>query len=119
MVMHRQQALAKAAMVLDGAAMLAIVLLKVPDPRSPLKGEFGMKKPVAWLEPVALDDVKAIGAPLGARINDVLVAAMTGALRTYLHGRRVDANHTTVRAIVPVDLRPPKGRRNSATNSAW
>jgi len=107
-VMHPQAALEKAAKVFEGAAMLATALLKAPDPKSPLKGEFGMTKRVAWSEPVALDDVKAIGAPLGAKINDVLVAAMTGALRTYLHGRHVDVNHTTVRAMVPVDLRPPE-----------
>jgi diacylglycerol O-acyltransferase / wax synthase len=107
-VMHPQQALAKAATVLDGIAMLAGELFKAPDPASPLKGAFGMKKRVAWSEPVALDDVKAIGAPLGAKINDVLVAAMTGALRTYLRGRHVDVNRTTVRAMVPVDLRPPE-----------
>jgi WS/DGAT/MGAT family acyltransferase len=56
---------------------------------------------------VALEDVKAIGAPSGAKINDVLVAGMTGALRAYLRKRGVDVNHTTVRAMVPVDLRPP------------
>ena len=33
---------------------------------------------------------------------------MTGALRTYLKGRGVDVDHTTVRAMVPVDLRPPE-----------
>ena len=118
-VMHPQRTLAKAATVLDGIAMLAGELLKAPDPASPLKGAFGMKKRVAWSEPVALDDVKAVGAPLGAKINDVLVAAMTGALRTYLRGRHVDVNRTTVRAMVPVDLRPPSGSGNSATNSAW
>ena len=107
-VMHPQQALAKAAMIVDGVAMLATELLKAPDPKSPLKGKFGMKKRVAWSEPVALDDVKAIGVPLGAKINDVLVAAMTGALRTYLQGRDVDVDRTTVRAMVPVDLRPPE-----------
>ncbi len=105
-VMHPQQALDKAAMVLDGAALLVGELLKKPDPRSPLKGTFGIKKRVAWSEPVALDDVKAIGAPLGAKINDVLVAAMSGALRAYLQRRRVDVNAMTVRAMVPVDLRP-------------
>ena len=67
-----------------------------------------MRKRVAWSAPVALADVKAIGAPLGAKINDVLVAGMTGALRTYLRRRGVDVNHTTVRAMVPVDLRPPE-----------
>ena len=33
---------------------------------------------------------------------------MTGALRTYLKGRGVDVNNTTLRAMVPVDLRPPE-----------
>jgi len=32
---------------------------------------------------------------------------MAGALRTYLQGRGVDVNHTNLRAMVPVDLRPP------------
>jgi WS/DGAT/MGAT family acyltransferase len=95
--------------------MLATELLRRPDPRSPLKGEFGLKKRVAWSAPVALDDVKAIGAPLGAKINDVLVAGMTGALRTYLQGRGIAVNRTTVRAMVPVDLRPPE-RANELGN---
>ena len=102
----------------DGVAMLATELLKAPDPKSPLKGEFGMKKRVAWSEPVALDDVKAVGAPHGAKINDVLVAAMAGALRTYLQGRRVDVNRTTVRAMVPSTCALPSGQGNSATSSA-
>ena len=33
---------------------------------------------------------------------------MTGALRAYLGKRGVDVNHMTVRAMVPVDLRPPE-----------
>ena len=104
---HPQALIDKATFVLDGAGMLFAELLKRPDPASPLKGEFGLQKRVAWSEPVALEDVKAIGAPSGAKINDVLVAGMTGALRAYLRKRGVDVNHTTVRAMVPVDLRPP------------
>ena len=98
----------KAAQVISGAGMLIAEVLKWPDPQSPLKGEFGMRKHVAWSAPVAIKDVKAIGAHHGAKVNDVLVAAMTGALRTYLKGRGIDVNHTTVRAMVPVDLRPPE-----------
>jgi WS/DGAT/MGAT family acyltransferase len=112
---HPQQLAGKAALVLAGAGTLAMELLKTPDPRSPLKGEFGLGKRVAWSEPVALADVKAIGAPLGAKINDVLVAAMTGALRHYLRGRGVDVDGITVRAMVPVDLRPP-GRASELGN---
>ena len=57
---------------------------------------------------MAVKDVKAIGARHGAKVNDVLVTAVTGALRTYLKGRDLDVNHTTLRAMVPVDLRPPE-----------
>jgi WS/DGAT/MGAT family acyltransferase len=107
-VTHPQHAIDKAAMILAGAGMLVTELLKAPDPQSPLKGEFGMRKHVAWSQPVAIKDVKAIGAPSGAKVNDVLVAGMTGALRAYLKRRGVDVDHTTVRAMVPVDLRPPE-----------
>jgi WS/DGAT/MGAT family acyltransferase len=105
---HPEQVLQKAALVLAGAGTLAMDLLKSPDPKSPLKGPFGLEKRVAWSAPVSLADVKAIGAPFGAKINDVLVAGMAGALRAYLKGRGVDVDHTQLRAMVPVDLRPPE-----------
>ena len=107
-VTHPEETLSKAGFALAGAAMLGNELLRTDDPPSPLKGEFGLAKRVAWSAPVALADVKAIGAPLGAKINDVLVAGMTGALRTYLQRRGIDVRRTTVRAMVPVDLRPPE-----------
>jgi diacylglycerol O-acyltransferase len=107
-VTHPQQLIDRAASVLAGAGMLAAELLKTSDPPSPLKGEFGMRKHVAWSKPIPIKDIKAIGAPSGAKVNDVLVAGMTGALRAYLKRRGVDVNHTTVRAMVPVDLRPPE-----------
>ncbi len=103
-----QQVLDKAAKVLEGAEMLVAELLKSPDPRSPLKGRFGMRKRVAWSKPVPLDDVRAIGAATGAKVNDVLVAAVTGALRSYLKSRAVEVDSTSVRAMVPVDLRRPE-----------
>jgi diacylglycerol O-acyltransferase / wax synthase len=105
---HPQQLLDQARLAVAGAGTLVSELLKRPDPASPLKGAFGLQKRVAWSEPVALADVKAIGAPLGAKVNDVLVAGMTGALRAYLRKRGFDVNDMTVRAMVPVDLRPPE-----------
>ncbi len=110
-VARPQPLIDKAARALDGAGMLMAELLKQPDPASPLKGEFGLQKRVAWSAPVALPDVRAIGAPSGAKINDVLVAAMAGALRAYLRKHGVDVKRTTVRAMVPVDLRPPEFER--------
>ena len=107
-VAHPQQMIDRAAAVLEGAGMLVAELLKAPDPKSPLKGTFGMRKCVAWSNPIAIEDIKAIGAPSGAKVNDVLVAGMTGALRAYLKRRGIDVDRTTVRAMVPVDLRPPE-----------
>lgn len=94
--------------VAGGAGMLLGELLRADDPPSPLKGDFALSKRVAWSQPIPVRDIKAIGKRYDAKVNDVLVAAMTGALRTYLKGRGVDVDHTTVRAMVPVDLRPPE-----------
>lgn len=105
---HPGRLLEQAAVVVGGAAMLVSELLKTDDPQSPLKGDFALQKRVAWSEPVALKDIKAVGARYHARVNDVLVAAVTGALRSYLKGRGLDVNHSTLRAMVPVDLRPPE-----------
>jgi diacylglycerol O-acyltransferase / wax synthase len=105
---HPRQAIDKLALVAGGAAVLLGELLKRNDPRGPLKGEFGLRQQVAWSERVAIADVKAIGARHGAKVNDVLVAAMSGALRAYLKQRGVDLRRATVRAMVPVDLRPPE-----------
>jgi WS/DGAT/MGAT family acyltransferase len=55
--------------------------------------------------PVPIDTVKAIGASTGAKVNDVLVAALSGALRSYLRRRGAEPDHTTLRAMVPIDLR--------------
>ena len=104
---HPQALIEKAGLVAAGAGMLLSELLKRDDPESPFKGPFSLAKRVAWSEPVAIADVKAIGALADAKVNDVLVAGMTGALRAYLKGRGVDVGHTTLRAMVPVDLRPP------------
>ena len=94
--------------LVGGTGMLASELLRADDPPSPLKGDFALGKRVAWSQPIAIRDIKAIGKRYGAKVNDVLVAAMTGALRTYLKSRGIDVNHTTLRAMVPVDLRPPE-----------
>ena len=92
-----------------GAGVLVEGLLRPPDPKTPLKGEFGLRKRVAWSEPVSIEDVKAIGRKCDAKVNDVLVAGMAGALRGYLSRRGVDMERTRLHAMVPVDLRP-RGR---------
>ena len=83
-------------------------VLMMPDPASPLRGPMGLQRRVAWSEPVQLADVKMIGAATGTKVNDVLVAAMTGALRHYMQAHAAANNGRVIRAVVPVDLRPPE-----------
>ncbi|NOK38448.1 wax ester/triacylglycerol synthase family O-acyltransferase [Corallococcus exercitus] len=87
-----------------GAAALGKLLVLPPDPRSPLRGPLGPRKVAAWSEPIALERVKAVGRTLGGTVNDVLLTAVTGALRRYLATR--DAPLEDVHALVPVNLRP-------------
>jgi WS/DGAT/MGAT family acyltransferase len=105
---HPGRVIEQAALAVDGAATLLKELLEPADPPSPFKGEFATPQRVAWSQPVAIADVKAIGQRHGAKVNDVLVAAMTGALRAYLRRRGVDVAHTRLHASVPVDLRRPE-----------
>ena len=108
--LHPGALVERAADVAGGAGVLLRELVKPADPPSPFKGEFVRRQQVSWSQPVAIADVKSIGQRHGAKVNDVLVAAMAGALRHYLMGRGVDVAHTTLRAMVPVDLRPPQRR---------
>lgn len=106
-VAHPREVIDKAALVLGGAGMLLGELLKSPGPQSPFKGDFGLRKHVAWSKPVAVKDVKSIGALYGAKVTPVDLRPPER-MRSYLKRRGVDVNHTTVRAMVPVNLRPPE-----------
>jgi diacylglycerol O-acyltransferase len=97
-----------AAGVLAAASSIAGLLIQPADPPSPFKGPFSCGQRVAWSKPVSICDAKAIGARSGAKVNDVLTAAVAGALRSYLLGRGIDVRRTTLRAMVPVSLRPPE-----------
>jgi WS/DGAT/MGAT family acyltransferase len=87
-----------------GAAALGKLLVIPQDPRTPLRGPLGLEKRAAWSDPVPLERVKAMGRALGGTVNDVLLAAVTGALRRYLEAR--DVSPEDVHALVPVNLRP-------------
>lgn len=95
-----------------GAATLSNALMMTPDPATPLKGKLGVQKHVAWSSRVSLEDVRRIGRQADAKVNDVLLAAVAGALRGYLIGRETDVYNLEVRAVVPVDLRPPERALN-------
>jgi WS/DGAT/MGAT family acyltransferase len=85
---------------------LANALLLPDDPQTSLKGPLGVSKRVAWAEPMPLEEVKTLGRALGCTVNDVLLACASGALRGYLRDRGEDVDGLTIRATVPVNLRP-------------
>ncbi|MDE0142999.1 MAG: wax ester/triacylglycerol synthase family O-acyltransferase [Caldilineaceae bacterium] len=90
------------------AAVLAKLALMRTDDSTAFKGPVGVGKAVAWSRGIPLDDVKFVKNTLGATVNDVLVAAMAGALRRYVEARGGDADGKTIRAMVPVDIRDPE-----------
>jgi len=93
-----------------GAAWeLANLALMAQEPDTALQARPGVTKRVAWAEPLPLDEVKAVGKALGCSVNDVLLAAASGALGRYLAGRgETVAADLSLRAAVPVNLRPLK-----------
>jgi len=77
------------------------------DPVTRFKGQLGTRKRVAWAEPLPLDEVKAVSKAFGCTVNDVLIAAVTGAVREYMVAAGDDPDGLEdIRATVPVNLRP-------------
>jgi WS/DGAT/MGAT family acyltransferase len=98
-------ALALARSAAGMAVSLGRVTALLPDSRTIFKGELSVARRTAWSRPLPLDAVKAVGRATGTTVNDVIVAAVAGALRRYLQakGQRVDG--LVMRAMVPVNIR--------------
>ena len=90
------------------ASDVAALALMADDSPTLLKGKPAGRKVVAWSEPMPLDDVKTIGKGLGCTVNDVLLACVAGAIGAYLQERGDDPTGKEIRAMVPVNLRPPE-----------
>ncbi|APV51054.1 hypothetical protein BWI17_16000 [Betaproteobacteria bacterium GR16-43] len=92
---------------MDIAGEIAKLATMGADSATRFKGPLGARKRVAWADPLPLEEVKVMGKALGCSINDVLLSMAAGALRDYLeeHGDPVDG--VEIRAVVPVNLRPP------------
>jgi WS/DGAT/MGAT family acyltransferase len=104
---HPERIIEGAGAATEAATILGRVLLMTPDPETPLKGPLGVQKRVAWSNNIPLVDVKTVSKAFGAKVNDVMLCAVAGALRDHLIGRGLDVNDLEVRSVIPVDLRPP------------
>ncbi|HEX9718970.1 MAG TPA: wax ester/triacylglycerol synthase family O-acyltransferase [Ramlibacter sp.] len=90
--------------VLTDAAALALM---PDDSKTRLKGKPGREKRVAWCEPIPLEEVKAVGKALNCSINDVLLSCVAGSIGEYLKSLGDDVAGQEIRAMIPVNLRPP------------
>jgi len=106
LISHPRQVIDTLKHGVSGAEELAAVTIRPSDPKTSLKGTLTGNKNVAWADPFPLADVKKIGKKLNATVNDVLMAAATGALRTHLLRNAEDVNDKTLHAAVPFNLRP-------------
>lgn len=93
----------------SAAGELGKLVTMSSDPATCFKGNLGVRKRAAWSREISLPEVKALSKRMGATINDVLLTAVTGALRRYISGRGADPDGLTIRAVVPVNLRPLDG----------
>jgi WS/DGAT/MGAT family acyltransferase len=82
-----------------------------PAPDVPLNEEIGPHRRYVWSRS-ELENFKRIKDTFGGTVNDVVLAVITGALRTWLHRRRVRTEGLELRALVPVSIRAEDERGN-------
>jgi len=80
-------------------------LLLGHNPPTLFSGEPGVAKRAAWSGPRTIKEVKRVSRLTGATVNDVIVAAVSGAVNTYLRDRGADPVDLTT--MIPVNVRPP------------
>ena len=79
-------------------------LVLTRNPATAVAGTPGVVKRAIWGPPLPLRDIVETGHRTGTTVNDILMAALAGALASYLaahHGEAVD-----IPTMVPVNVRP-------------
>ena len=89
------------------AAEAARATFRSTDSPSRFKGVASIAKRAAWSEPLEFAEVRARARALGCSGSAVLFSGVTGALRRYLEEKGDSTGGVELRAIMPVNLRPP------------
>ncbi|UJR84648.1 WS/DGAT domain-containing protein [Sandaracinus amylolyticus] len=92
-------------LVLGGAGSLSRLSRLSFDPPSALRRHATGHRVASWSRGLSLERIREIAHRRGGTVNDVLLGAITGAIRLYLQER--GERCPPVRAFVPVNLRPP------------
>jgi WS/DGAT/MGAT family acyltransferase len=94
--------------VASGVGTAVNTVVRPADPPSPLKGPLSGRQRVAFSDPVPVPALKAIGRATGTTVNDVLIAALSGAVRGHLQAIGVAPDTLQLRAAIPVNMRRPQ-----------
>lgn len=95
--------LARAGAALSGLGALAWVGLD-PAPRSPFNVPIGPHRRFTWVD-ASLADFRRVKRAHDATINDVILTAVAGALRSYMRRHDFDTDGLVLKALVPVSVR--------------
>jgi diacylglycerol O-acyltransferase len=87
-------------------------------PRTSLNRPIGAERRVAIVGS-RLDAAKRVAHTYGAKINDVVLAAVAGGLRQLLASRGEDVQHLTLRAMVPISLHHEQPEQSSGNQDGW
>ena len=94
---------ARAGEAAEAAAILASFVSQ-PAPALPLNGRLSDARHIVWAQ-FPLDDFLIMRGTAACKVNDVVLAVITGALRRYLARRGVPTDGLALRALVPVSVR--------------
>ena len=100
---HPERVVGEAGRALGGVAAMARAALGGAPP-SPLNVRIGPHRRFAWVDG-DLAEFKAIKGALGGTVNDVVLAAVAGALRAFMIRRGRATEGVELKAMVPVSIR--------------
>ncbi|MEB2283075.1 MAG: hypothetical protein B6D46_03470 [Polyangiaceae bacterium UTPRO1] len=89
-----------------------------PASATPLNGRLGPHRRVDWLS-MSLADFKAVAKALSCTINDLVLATVTGAVRTFLISHHLHPEEIDFRVSAPVSVRrdAERGRLGNRVSS--
>jgi diacylglycerol O-acyltransferase / wax synthase len=110
---HPERTLARAVEAAEGIGEVIWAGLN-PAPPTPLNVEIGPHRRFVGVA-ASLEEFKLVKNVLGGTVNDVVLAVVTGALRSFLIARGVRTEGLELRALVPVSVRTA-GERHAMGN---
>jgi diacylglycerol O-acyltransferase / wax synthase len=108
---HPERALARAREAAEGVGEIIWAGLN-PAPETPLNVPIGPHRRFVGIT-AGLDDLKAVKNAFGGTVNDVVLAVVAGALRSFLISRGRPTAGVEMRALVPVSVRTEDERGGS------